>query len=113
MTAAFDIRFQPVSSANPSRAGESQTRTHDDGLSAFMSVRPRLFGIAYRMLGSAAEAEDIVQDVWVRWQGADRSLVRDAAAFLATTATRLAINVMQSARSRRETYVGPWLPEPV
>ena len=70
----------------------------DDGLSAFLSVRPRLFGIAYRMLGSAAEAEDIVQDVWVRWQTADRSVVRDAAAFLATTATRLAINVMQSAR---------------
>ena len=65
------------------------------------------------MLGSAAEAEDIVQDVWLRWQTADRSLVRDAAAFLATTTTRLAINVMQSARSRRETYVGPWLPEPV
>ena len=83
--------------------------TYDDGLSAFMSVRPRLFGIAYRMLGSAAEAEDIVQDVWVRWQTADRSLVRDATAFLVTTATRLAINVMQSARSRRETYVGAWL----
>jgi RNA polymerase sigma-70 factor (ECF subfamily) len=76
-------------------------------------VRPRLFGIAYRMLGSAAEAEDIVQDVWVRWQMADRSVVRDAAAFLATTTTRLAINVMQSAHSRRETCVGPWLPEPV
>ena len=85
----------------------------DDGLSAFLGVRPRLFSIAYRMLGSAAEAEDIVQDVWVRWQTADRSLVRDAAAFLATTTTRLAINVMQSARARRETYVGPGLPEPV
>ena len=71
-----------------------------------MSVRARLFGIAYRMLGSAAEAEDIVQDVWVRWQTANRSLVRDAAAFLVTTATRLAINVIQSARSRRETCVG-------
>jgi RNA polymerase sigma factor (sigma-70 family) len=91
----------------------SKRRTHDDGLSAFMSVRPRLFGIAYRMLGSAAEAEDVVQDVWVRWQTADRSVVRDAAAFLATTTTRLAINVMQSARSRRETSAGPWLPEPV
>jgi len=85
----------------------------DDGLSEFMSVRPRLFGIAYRMLGSAVEAEDIVQDVWVRWQTADRSLVRNAAAFLATTTTRLAINVMQSARARRETSVGPMLPEPV
>ena len=100
------------SSADASRRRE-QDQYYDDGLSAFLSVRPRLFGIAYRMLGSAAEAEDIVQDVWVRWQTADRSLVRDAAAFLATTTTRLAINVMQSARSRRETYVGPWLPEPV
>ena len=85
----------------------------DDGLSVFMSVRPRLYGIAYRMLRSAADAEDIVQDVWLRWQTADRSLVRDAAAFLATTTTRLAINVMQSARSRRETTVCAWLPEPV
>jgi len=78
-----------------------------------MSVRPRLFGIAYRMLGNGAAAEDIVQDVWVRWQTTDRSVVRDAAAFLVTTATRLAINVMQSARSRRETCAGSWLPEPV
>lgn len=85
----------------------------DDGLSAFLNLRPRLFSIAYRMLRSAAQAEDIVQDVWVRWQTADRSLVRDAAAFLATTTTRLAINVMQSAHSRRETFVGPSMPEPV
>src|ERR687896_1922236 len=113
MTMAFDIPFQSVSSARSSRARERQTRTHDDGLSAFMSVRPRLFGIAYRMLGRAAEAEDVVQDVWVRWQTADRTLVRDAAAFLATTTTRLAINVMQSARSRREICARPWLQEPV
>lgn len=85
----------------------------DDGLSAFLTVRPRLFSIAYRMLRSAADAEDVVQDVWVRWQAADRSVVRDANAFLATTATRLAINILQSARSRRETYVGCWQPEPV
>jgi RNA polymerase sigma factor (sigma-70 family) len=107
------------SSANGSHAGESKpaaaasTSTREDGLSAFLRVRPRLFGIAYRMLGSAAEAEDVVQDVWLRWQTADRSLVRDAPAFLATTTTRLAINVMQSARWRRETCAGPWLPEPV
>ena len=85
----------------------------DDGLSTFLDVRPRLFGIAFRMLGNAAEAEDVVQDVWVRWQTTDRTVVRDAEAFLATTTTRLAINVMQSARSRRETYVGDWLPEPI
>ena len=85
----------------------------DDGLSAFLGVRRRLFGIAYRMLRSAADAEDIVQDVWVRWQTADRRLVRDAAAFLVTTTTRLAINVTQSARSRRERSAGPSLPERV
>jgi RNA polymerase sigma factor (sigma-70 family) len=103
MTMAPGVPSQPASSADASL----------DGLSAFLSVRSRLFGIACRMLGSAVEAEDIVQDVWVRWQTADRRLVRDAAAFLATTTTRLAINVMQSARSRRETHIGPWLPEPV
>ncbi|WP_159803260.1 sigma-70 family RNA polymerase sigma factor [Arthrobacter zhaoguopingii] len=79
----------------------------------FEAVRPRLFGIAYRMLGSAAEAEDVVQDTWIRWQSTDRAVVRHPPAFLATTATRLAINVAASARLRRETYIGPWLPEPV
>ena len=86
---------------------------NDDGLSAFAKVRPRRFGIAYRMLGSVAEAEDIVQDVWLRWQVTDRSVVENPAAFLATTTTRLCINLIQSAPSRRETYVGTWLPEPV
>jgi RNA polymerase sigma factor (sigma-70 family) len=85
----------------------------DDGLSTFMNVRPRLYGIAYRMLRSAPAAEDIVQDVWLRWQSADRRLVRDATAFLATTTTRLAINVIQSARSRYERCVEPSLPERV
>lgn len=85
----------------------------DDALATFQAVRGRLFGIAYRMLGSASEAEDIVQEAWVRWQGTDRSVVQDPPAFLATATTRLAINVLQSARARRETYVGPWLPEPV
>jgi RNA polymerase sigma factor (sigma-70 family) len=84
----------------------------DEGLSAFLMVRPRLLGIARRMLGCGAAAEDIVQDVWVRWQATDHRVVRDPAAFLAATATRLAINVMQSARSRRERYVDTMLPEP-
>jgi RNA polymerase sigma factor (sigma-70 family) len=84
----------------------------DDALSAFVSVRPRLFGIAYRILASRAEAEDIVQDVWLRWQTTDRSVILDARAFLATITTRLAINLAQSARSRHETYTGTWLPEP-
>jgi RNA polymerase sigma-70 factor, ECF subfamily len=85
----------------------------DQAATAFLGVRPRLFGIAYRMLGSVAEAEDILQEVWLRWQRTDRSAVIDPAAFLARTTTRIAINVAQSARARRETYVGPWLPEPV
>ncbi|MFF2276372.1 RNA polymerase sigma-70 factor [Agromyces sp. NPDC058126] len=85
----------------------------DDALAAFQAVRGRLFGIAYRMLGSAGEAEDIVQETWLRWQGTDRTVVQDPPAFLATATTRLAINALQSARSQRETYIGPWLPEPV
>ncbi|WP_345456797.1 RNA polymerase sigma-70 factor [Actinoallomurus oryzae] len=85
----------------------------DEAASTFLEVRPRLFGIAYRMLGSVAEAEDILQEVWLRWQKTDRSAVIDPSAFLARTTTRLAINVAQSARVRRETYVGPWLPEPI
>jgi RNA polymerase sigma-70 factor (TIGR02957 family) len=85
----------------------------DEAASIFTGVRPRLFGIAYRMLGSASQAEDLVQDVWLRWQTTDRSVVHNPGAFLATTATRLAINELQSARARRETYIGPWLPEPV
>jgi RNA polymerase sigma-70 factor (ECF subfamily) len=74
---------------------------------SFHTVRPRLLRIAGRVLGSASEADDVVQDTWIRWQGADRSKVRDAPAFLAATTTRLAINVGQSARARRETYMGP------
>ncbi len=113
MTTARPTSSRPASSANISRTEQSNASTGDDGLSTFLAMRPRLFGIAYHMLGSAAEAEDVVQDAWLRWQTTDRTIVRDAAAFLATTATRLAINVMQSARSRRETHVAPWLPEPV
>ncbi|HEY9329601.1 MAG TPA: RNA polymerase sigma-70 factor [Streptomyces sp.] len=87
--------------------------TLDQATKDFLAARPRLFGIAYRILGSTAEAEDIVQDAWLRWQNTDRSQVHEPAAFLTTVATRLAINLAQSARVRRESYVGPWLPEPV
>ncbi|MGW0209409.1 sigma-70 family RNA polymerase sigma factor [Streptomyces sp. NPDC003233] len=85
----------------------------DEAVSVFVELRPRLYGIAYRVLGSAVEAEDVVQEVWLRWQKTDRSVVVSPAAFLSSTTTRLAINVAQSARVRRETYIGPWLPEPV
>jgi DNA-directed RNA polymerase specialized sigma24 family protein len=84
-----------------------------DAVDTFMHLRPRLFGVAYRMLGSATEADDVVQDVWLRWQGVDSATVQDPQAFLVTITTRTAINVLQSARVRRESYEGPWLPEPV
>ena len=79
----------------------------------FESTRPLLFSIAYRMLGSVADAEDLVQDACLRWLEAPDTEVRAPRAYLATIVTRLAINQLQSARSRRETYVGPWLPEPL
>jgi RNA polymerase sigma-70 factor (ECF subfamily) len=85
----------------------------EPALEFFDASRPRLFGIAYRMLGSVAEAEDIVQEAWLRWQQTDRSVVRNPGGFLTTVTTRLAINSAESARSKREQYVGPWLPEPV
>ncbi len=95
---------------------ETQTSVPDgleNAVAVFDQHRRRIFGIAYRMLGTVADAEDIVQETWIRWQNADRDGIHDPAAFLATIATRLAINATQSARARRETYIGPWLPEPV
>lgn len=85
----------------------------DQAMKDFIAARPRLFGIAYRVLGTSADAEDIVQETWLRWQRTDRSAIQEPAAFLTTVTTRLAINLAQSARMRRESYVGPWLPEPV
>jgi RNA polymerase sigma-70 factor (ECF subfamily) len=81
----------------------------DADAASFQAVRPRLFGIAYRVLGSATDADDVVQDAWIRWHGTDRTEVRDTASFLAATTLRLAINVIQSARVRRETHVEPQL----
>lgn len=79
----------------------------------FEHERPRLRRIAYRMLGSVAEAEDVVQNAWLRWSSADRPGVREPAAWLTRTVTRLALDVLKSARARRETYTGTWLPEPL
>jgi len=75
--------------------------------------RPAVFGAAYRILGSVAEAEDVTQEVWLRAAAADLSEVRDLRAWLVTVAARTAYNVLRSARVRRESYVGPWLPEPL
>ncbi|MEW2249710.1 RNA polymerase sigma-70 factor [Streptomyces sp. NPDC006975] len=79
----------------------------------FETLRPRLFGLAYRMLGSAEEAEDIVQDAYLRLSGADRAGIAHLGAWLAKVVTNLCLNRLTSARARRESYVGTWLPEPV
>ncbi|UOY01111.1 RNA polymerase sigma-70 factor [Blastococcus sp. PRF04-17] len=84
-----------------------------EALPAFDRHRRLLFTVAYQMLGSVADAEDVVQDAWLRWSSADRADVEDERAYLVRIATRLALDRLDSARSRRETYVGPWLPEPL
>jgi RNA polymerase sigma-70 factor (ECF subfamily) len=84
-----------------------------DPAASFEPHRHRLLGLAYRMLGSMAEAEDAVQDAYLRWHDADRAGVGDPRAFLMTTTTRICLDVLRSARVRREEYVGPWLPDPV
>jgi RNA polymerase sigma-70 factor (ECF subfamily) len=99
-------------SPTPPATVRSQPPTDDDAVADFARVRSRLLGIAYRVLGNWSEAEDIVQDAWVRWQTCDRSRVLNPTAFLVTTTTRLAINTAQSARLRRESYVGGWSAEP-
>jgi RNA polymerase sigma-70 factor (ECF subfamily) len=82
-------------------------------LELFQEQRPRLFGIAYRMLGSAGDAEDVLQDAWLRWSTVDVAAVADPGAYLARTVTNLCLSALDKARVRREVYVGPWLPEPV
>ncbi|MES2057734.1 MAG: sigma-70 family RNA polymerase sigma factor [Pseudomonadota bacterium] len=84
----------------------------DESTRIFETQRPRLLRLAYRMLGSLSEAEDVVQDAWLRWQRADVA-VEIPAAFLSRVVTRLCLDVIKSARVRRETYVGEWLPEPL
>jgi len=80
---------------------------------SFDPLRPRLVRLAYRMLGSVADAEDIVQDAFLRWLGTDRTQVLSAEAYLRRIVTRLCLDQIKSARHQRETYIGPWLPEPV
>ncbi|MGB3706741.1 sigma-70 family RNA polymerase sigma factor [Gordonia sp. (in: high G+C Gram-positive bacteria)] len=79
----------------------------------FENLRPRLIGVAYGLLGSVSDAEDVVQDAWIRLQGTDIDSIDDLTGWLVTTTSRLALDVLRSARVRRESYVGPWLPEPV
>jgi RNA polymerase sigma-70 factor (ECF subfamily) len=86
---------------------------HSDAAESFDPLRPKLMRIAYRMLGSVADAEDIVQEAFIRWMKTDRAEVREPEAFLRRTVTRLCLDQLKSARAQREIYLGPWLPEPV
>ncbi|MEU9641026.1 RNA polymerase sigma-70 factor [Streptomyces sp. NPDC048188] len=86
--------------------------TTDTATDVFEEHRPVLLGVAYRMLGRLADAEDVVQEAWLRWSGADRSGVREARGYLVRVTTRLAVDRLRRIKSRGETYVGPWLPEP-
>jgi RNA polymerase sigma-70 factor (ECF subfamily) len=86
---------------------------HEDAAASFDPLRAKLMRVAYRMLGSVADAEDMVQEAFIRWMRADRSAVREPEAFLRRTVTRLCLDQLKSARRQRETYVGSWLPDPV
>jgi RNA polymerase sigma-70 factor (ECF subfamily) len=87
--------------------------TGTDAAVSFDPLRPALIRVAYRMLGSIADAEDVVQDAFLRWLDTDRAAVLEPAAWLRRIVTRLCLDQLKSARARRETYVGEWLPEPV
>ncbi len=87
--------------------------SREDAAASFDPLRPKLMRVAYRMLGSVADAEDVLQEAFIRWMGGDRSDVREPEAFLRRTVMRLCLDQLKSAKRRRETYVGPWLPDPV
>src|SRR4029079_12278724 len=108
-----DAVCRPVVSQN-----EALRRLHimtapSNPAASFEPYRKRLLGLAYRMLGSMADANDAVQEAYLRWHGADREKVLEPRAFLRTTPTRICLDMLTPARARREEYVGPWLPEPV
>jgi RNA polymerase sigma-70 factor (ECF subfamily) len=94
-------------------ATDTDTDTNTDATDVFEAHRPVLTGVAYRMLGRVTDAEDVVQEAWLRWTGADRAQIREPRAYLVRITTRLAIDRLRQVQSRRESYVGPWLPEPV
>jgi RNA polymerase sigma-70 factor, ECF subfamily len=87
--------------------------TSVESVEAFEAHRPLLISVTYRMFGSLAEAEDVVQDAWLRWDRTDQAAIVDARAFLVRMTTRLAIDRLRRLKARRESYIGPWLPEPV
>jgi RNA polymerase sigma-70 factor (ECF subfamily) len=100
-------------SVKKSKLSEDEMTAINFDDAVFEEQRQVLFGLAYRMLGSVADAEDVVQDAFLRWQAADRSDVQSPKAFLTTVATRLAVDRLRRRRRERESYIGPWLPEPL
>ena len=98
----------PAESAGSAGSGDGEATAR-----VFQELRPRLVGVAYGLLGTVAEAEDAVQDAWIRLQRTDVTAIDDLTGWLVTTTSRLALDQLRSARHRREAYVGPWLPEPV
>jgi RNA polymerase sigma-70 factor (TIGR02957 family) len=95
------------------RSGGWHVTNQAASVEAFEAHRPLLVSVAYRMLGSLAEAEDVVQEAWLRWDRTDQDDIEDARAFLVRVTTRLAIDRLRSLKARRESYLGPWLPEPI
>ncbi|MCI4566682.1 RNA polymerase sigma-70 factor [Lysobacter sp. CFH 32150] len=91
----------------------TQSIDSTDPVQPFEAVRPRLMGLAYRLLGSRSDAEDVLQEAWLRWHQADRSAIRDVEGWLVTATTRLGIDRLRSVRTERNAYPGPWLPEPL
>ena len=91
----------------------AEPRQTDDAAGSFAPQRAMLMRVAYRMLGSVADAEDVVQEAFIRWLATDREAVEQPGAFLRRIVTRLCLDQLKSARHRRETYIGPWLPEPI
>ena len=108
-----DMESEDKDGKGASEETKPQTGGDADRLATFNQYRGLLFSVAYRMLGSVADAEDMVQETFIRWQEAAKEVIRSPRAFLVTVITRLSINQLQSARVRREEYVGEWLPEPL
>src|SRR5262249_33663594 len=108
-----DGRRRKPAGASRTHPGSMSAAAERDAVQSFEAHRPALTGLAYRMLGSRAEAEDVGQDAYLRWRTADRDAVETPRRYLGTVVTRLCLDRMKSAQARREVYVGQWLPEPV
>src|SRR3984957_17232196 len=101
------------SADSPSAGALSADALSADSLELFEGQRPRLLGLAYRLVGGRADAEDVVQEAWIRWKAADRAAIANPGGWLTTVTTRLALDRLRQVKRRREAYVGPWLPEPI